>query len=179
MQPINRTPINAVKVSTFLVNIKASIVWLRTVTTAELLAENVHLTGFTRFTSLSVILAFFICGLRENATARLLKYRTDVMGNASGNVASRVRRITEEIDGKFYQAFYILRKAGHIQHSLAWLLNPERSKRKVYGKNRRNISVNICETIVARNGGNKHRASKKTGVPVSTIDFWRNLGYKE
>ena len=177
--PINRTSINAVKVSTFLVDIKASIAWLKTVTTKELLAENVYLTGFTRFNSLSVILAFFICGMIEHDAAVLLGYKRSYKALRIGKaVAFRMRMITKEIDSRFYQAFYILHKAGHIKDSLAWLLDPERNKRKVYGKNRRNISVNICETIVARNHGDRDQAALHTGVPVSTIDFWRNLGYK-
>jgi len=181
MLPQNRTPFNAVKVSTFLVNKEASIAWLRTQTTEELLAENIFLTGFSRFTSLSVILAYFICGMIEKDTGALLGYKCNAAGESSNAVASRMRRIAEEIDGKFYTAFYILRKAGHIEHPLKWELDPTRRPKQGhrYGTNRRNISVGICKDIVARNHGNKDDASKHTGVPVDTIKFWLKLGYKK
>lgn len=183
MMPINRSSGNAVNVGILLGCRATSIAALRTMTTEELLAENVYLTGNSRFNSLSVLLAFFICGMIEKDTATLLGYKDAGHSPVRNgrNVAYRMGNIVEEIDNEFYKAFYVLRKAGHIQHRLKWALDPERSpkKGKRFGKNRRNVSVSICETIVARNGGNKHRASKKTGVPVSTIDFWRNLGYKE
>ena len=176
MMPINRSSGNAVNVGILLIRRIVSIVMLRTMTTEELLAENIYLTGNTRFTSLAVLLAFFRCGMIEHDTSKLLGYR-----GTRGNVAWRIGKIAEEIDDGFYKAFYVLRRAGHIQHSLAWELDPKRSPKKGrrYGTNRRNISVNICETIVARNGGSRRRAAKRTGVPIETIRFWLNLGYKE
>jgi len=177
MMPQNRTSANAVNVGILLERRAVSIAMLRTMTTEELLADNIYLTGNSRFNSLSVILAFFICGLLERDTATLLGYKDA----GENSVAYRMRNIAGEIDNEFYKAFYALRKAGHIQHSLAWELDPTRRPKNGghYGKNRRNISVNICETIVARNGGSRRRASEKTKVPRSTINFWLNLGYKE
>jgi len=176
MMPQNRTSVNAVNIGILLERRAVSIAALRTMTTEELLAENVHLTGYSRFNSLSVLLAFFRCGLIEHRTCELLGY-----SNNRGPVGDRMGRIAEETDHEFYKAFYVLRKAGHIQHSLTWLLDPVRYPKhgKHYGKHRRNISVNICKEIVARNGGSKRRASEHTKVPVSTINFWLNLGYKE
>jgi len=183
MMPINRIPANAVNVGILLERRAVSIAVLRTMTTEELLAENMYLTGNSRFNSLSVLLAFFICGMIEKDTATLLGYKDSHYSpvRCGASVSYRMKNIAEEVDNEFYKAFYVLRKAGHIQHSLAWILNPERSpkKGKRFGKNRRNISVNICETIVARNGGSRRRASEKTKVPRSTINFWLNLGYKE
>lgn len=174
MLPQNRTPDNAVRTAIYLevVGLNASI--LQKIPRRKLAEEDIHYTGFTKFSSATVLAGFFRCGLRERMTAIELGYSTN--GNAC--VAERIGNIQQETRN-LYEAYRDFHRSGHVPQSLAWILDPERKKRKVFGKNRRNISVRICHEMIAYHMGSRVRAALRTGVPRSTIRFWLNLGYKE
>lgn len=169
MHPMNRNKSNLVGVGIWLKLVKATVKNLSEISLKEILAEMAHLTGNTRFMSISVIIAFFQSGLKEEEGYVLLGY---YRGNG---MSSRLMRAHLEVKN-LYRAYVRLQEAGLIKKPLSWLLDPDRRNNRgyIYSKNRINFSRRIVQEMVIYHLGSKKRASVMSGVPMRTINFWLN-----
>jgi hypothetical protein len=169
MHPMNRNKGNLVGVGIWLKLVKASVKNLSGVTLKEILAEMAHLTGNTRFMSVSVIIAFFLSGLKEKEGYLLLGYYQ------SQGMRDRLEAAHLEVKN-LYRAYVRLQEAGLVKRPLSWLLDPERRNTRGhrYSKNRINFSRRIAQEMVIYHLGSKKRAAEMSGVPLRSINFWLN-----
>jgi hypothetical protein len=144
---------------------------LKSVTLKEILREVEDLTGNTRFMSISALAAFFYEGLNETHASRLIGYK-----DQNSSMIWRANKVAEAEISNLYDAYKKLKRAGILIKSLKWLLDPTRRPKSGiwYSRNRINYSKRIVREMVIRYGRSRRRAAEETGVPLSTINFWRN-----
>jgi hypothetical protein len=148
----------------------------RGVSLKTILREVEDLTGNTRFQSISALTAFFYEGMADLKAGKLLGYKESGR-NCATSMAWRANQVADKEVPNLYKAYKQLKRAGILVKSFRWLLDPDRPAGKggkPYSNTRVAYSKRIVREMVVAHGRSRRLAAAATGVPLSTINFWRN-----
>lgn len=147
---------------------------LRKATWKELLAENLHACGWTRFDPDVPVMAFLKCNLNALAASKEVGYK----GINSGR--SLLHRIRKRDITDILTLLIMLMRAGKMPKTCTDLLKPwhkrqSSGKRKWLSSSPSIVAIEIAQEIINRSikkYGGKKRSCAKLGITLKTMNYW-------